>query len=756
LDSVEVFPARGVVTSPHGEVNVHPHAMEVLLFLARHAGELVTRGQLMKAVWGRNPVSQETLTRNIAEIRHALGDDPHEPEFIQTVPRRGYRLIADVKPLHAELVLPGEGGIWALIQRWVGEFSRRKVFRATAFYALMSWGVLQVADIVVPVLPAPTWTMTLLVVLVAMGFPVTMLLAWVLEITEKGITLDPASRGWGNRTARHIYMLAGLVVAMLVGAVTYWVISPPFVDGRVRVAVLPLDNIGLDENAPFCAGLTEELTHILARIPELKVAARKSTEALSGGLLPVTELAQRLSVSHVLEGSCRFDNDTVRVTAQLIEADDGFHRWSQAYVVAPTSVFTIQQDIARQVARSLRLVLSSDTDRDLEVEPTSSGEAYSLYLQARGFLRKPRESQNLAQAEALFRQAAVMDPSYAAALAGLCETYLAWYELERAPNRFGQAQSACQSAVGRRGRGLDMQLALGELYRYAGDYARALEAFLRAANLDPTVADGYVGQARVLAALQRPEEAEDAFKRAIDEDPVYWVSINAYGAFLYERGRFGEAADQFAKVARLDPSNSAAFNNLGAAYFMAGDFRQAGQAYEQSLAITPKAASSANIGTMYFYAGEFDKAREFYLKALAISPEDYRYWGSLADSLESLGSQAEAVEAYGRAIQAARTQLGINAQDHKARASLAHFLARTGEAERARVEIEQAVAAAAGDMDVRYNEALVMVDLGLQEAAVAAVRAALEAGYQPALLAADPGLAPLQANAEFTRLTQRP
>jgi tetratricopeptide (TPR) repeat protein len=159
---------------------------------------------------------------------------------------------------------------------------------------------------------------------------------------------------------------------------------------------------------------------------------------------------------------------------------------------------------------------------------------------------------------------------------------------------------------------------------------------------------------------------------------------------------------------------------------------------------------------MYFYAGEFDKAREFYLKALAISPEDYRYWGSLADSLESLGSQAEAVEAYGRAIQAARTQLGINAQDHKARASLAHFLARTGEAERARVEIEQAVAAAAGDMDVRYNEALVMVDLGLQEAAVAAVRAALEAGYQPALLAADPGLAPLQANAEFTRLTQRP
>jgi tetratricopeptide (TPR) repeat protein/TolB-like protein/DNA-binding winged helix-turn-helix (wHTH) protein len=756
LGALEVKPTEGLITGKNGNIPVHPHAMEVLLFIARQPGRLVSRRKIMQAVWGSNPVSQDTLTRNIAELRHALGDDPHHPVYIQTVPRRGYRLVAQVIPLEADPNEQDDDPRPGVLRRWWRELRRRRVVNVTIAYVGGAWLVVSVADVLLPLLmDQPTGAITMLLVLAIMGAPVALAMAWMLQVTSGRIEIEPAvsPRGIAGRFA----LLAALVLATgFVGYVTYSVVKPPFVDGRVPVAVLPMSYIGESRNEAFCDGLTEELTYILGRIPELKVANKRSTQALVRGLLPVNEIASRLHVTHVLEGSCRYDSNQLRITAQLVEASSGFSEWSQAYQVTPTTAFRVQEDIARSVARAMRLVLSSVTDDTLAAEPTSVGAAYSAYLEARGYLAKPREPESLRLAQSLFEKAVELDPDYGKALAGLCETHLAWYELELAARHFADAEQACNRALTKDRGEVDIRLALAELYRRAGRYADALDLFQTAIRMDSTIPEGYVGEARTLAALERPEQAEGVFKLAIQENPVYWVSINAYGAFLFSRGRYDEAAEQFRICASLDPSSDGAYNNLGAARYMAGDFTGAAEAFEHSERINPNGAALANQATMNFYSGKFDMAELVYRRAMEHTPEDFRLWGSLGDSLWEAQKKADALEAYGRAAGLVRSQLDINPEDQEARAELAHFMARMGQPDQAGELIFLAVAAAPSNMYVRYYEALVRAGLGEKDRAVEAVQAALEAGYPAALLRADPGLASLRSDTVFRKLLNLP
>ena len=757
LGTVLVRPVEGLLVGERGSIPVHPHAMEVLLYMARQPGSLLSRRKIMQAVWGSNPVAQDTLTRNIAELRHALGDDPHNPKFIQTVPRRGYRLVATVTPLGAPTPEAPEDRAVEPYARWWNEFIRRRVFKVMAAYAVIAWGMVQVADILVPIiLPEPTWMMTMLLVMAVMGAPVALVMAWVLQVTPSGIEIDPAGIRVNKLSTRLALLVAGLLAASLVGLLTYTVIMPPFIDGRVRIAVLPLINIGAKENEVFCDGLTEDLNYILGRIPELKVAPQRAAESFRYASLQDADVARRLNVTHLVEGSCRYEGDQIRVTAQLIEAKKGFSNWSQAYSVSPSNIFQIQEDIARKVARSLRLVLSSGTDKKLDAEPTQSGEAYAAYLIARGFLRKTRTQQHLADAESHFRQASDLDPGYADAYAGLCETYLAWYELERDVGRYEQAEGVCVQALLKSRGSVEVNYALGELYRYSGQYERALESFKLVTKLDPTFADGYVGQARVLAELNQPEQAELEFRKAIDEDPVYWVSINAYGAFLMTRGRYAEAAEEFIKVTRLDPTSSLAFNNLGGASFMAGNFKQAGEAFERSNAIEPDPAALFNTGNMYFYAGDFEGAQKFYRQAIELTPDDYRLWGGLGDALQALDAGEAAGAAYVRASDLASLALAVNPEDQLARAANAHYLARTGRFAEAGEAIDIATTASPEDMDIRYYEALVRIEQGRLDLALLAIGAALKAGYPPGLLVADPGFSSLLADPRFKSQLGRP
>jgi tetratricopeptide (TPR) repeat protein/DNA-binding winged helix-turn-helix (wHTH) protein len=750
LGRVEVITDAGELRSESGIAILHPQTMKLLVYLAEHAGELIPAQRLREAVWPSAAVTDETVRRCIKELRHRLRDDAANPTFIEEGADGGYRLIAPVTPSQARASAEEPSPV----QRFLGQLKRRKVFRAVAAYTVVGWLLLQVTDVIVEGVPwLPNNSLTILIILLASGFPIVIGLAWWLEITDQGVVLDPETvRRWPQvaRIWRPIAFALGLAGAA--GVATFLLTREEIWRGeRIAAAVLPFEDRSLAGAGNSCGWLTEEITDALTNIRELRVAARTSSESLSAAKLAIPEIAERLRVDYLLEGSCGADSDRLRITAQLVEAEEGFHLWSQVYDVPWSERLKVVREIAKKTAQSLDIDLSDESKRQLGRVPTKSEQAYVSYQQGRGYLGMSRDETHLRIAEKLFRQAIGLDEAFAEAHAGLCETYLALYELERNVLRYDQAEKACAAALDTGEFAAQVYVALGNLYRYSGEYQRANDAFWRAIQLDDTLADAHVGSGRIFALTKRPVEAESSFKRAIDLEPGYWLAYNAYGDFLFKAGRYEEAAEQFGEVVNLTPDNQLGLNNVGAAYFQAGRFGEAARAFEQSLALSPSRDAELNTGTMYFYAGDFAKSAEHYRRGLDLAPEDYRAWGNLGDALHALGDE-EASADYREAARRAETALAMNEADALARSDLAHYAARLGQSDRARQLIERAIAEAPGDVGVRYNAGLVFATLREKDQSLDNLARAVDMGYPRELLRVDPGLASLAESPRFAEI----
>ncbi len=751
LGEYEVAPEAGELRGPAGVAILHPQTMKLLVYLSEHAGELIGSAQLREAVWPSAAVDRDTVRRCVKELRHRLRDNSAASSYIETHDEDNYRLIAPVTPRQESSA--AEPGV---VQQFLGQLKRRKVFRVTATYAVVGWLLLQIADVVSDVPWMPDGALTALLALFVAGFPIVIILSWALEITEKGVVLDPeTARRWPTLTRIWRPLTLGLALAIATAFTVFLVTRDELWAGhRLAAVVLPFDDLSPVDSEFSCGWLTEEMTDALANIRELRVAARTSAEALATASLAVPDIASRLRVDYVLEGSCGAENQRLRITAQLIEAEDGFHLWSQVYDVPWSDRLKVVREIARRVAESLEISLSDESLRRLGRVPTSNDQAYVSYQQGRRYLGSGREEKHLAAAEKLFRRAIDLDPEFAEAHAGLCDTYLAWYELERAVPRYTQAETACVNALKTRDVAPQVYVALGDLYRYSGDYDDSYDSFWRAIELDDRLAAAHIGYARALAAMDRMVDAESSFRRAIELEPGFWGAYNAYGGFLFQNGRFDEAAAQFAEVVSLTPDNPMGYSNLGGAYYVGGRFAEAAEAFSLSLQLAPGRDAYMNTGTMYFFAGEYHKAAKHYRQALELAPEDYRAWGSLGDALQAQGDAA-AADAYREAVRFAGSALEMNSADAMVNAELAHYQARLGNETRALALVNKAIEEEPADMYVRYYGAQVFAELGDAPRALDELAKAVELGYQVELLEVDPGLKSLQDMPGFTTLMSR-
>jgi TolB-like protein len=282
------------------------------------------------------------------------------------------------------------------------ELKRRKVFRVVVVYAATAFAVLESADILLPNLGVPDWVMRFLVAAVMLGFPIALVLAWALEVTPDGSvrrTANAAEPDAGTMPllGRRTILVTALLVAVGVGVSAGWLLKPaaapapgttgePVAGGTSRpsVAVLPFDNLSADpEQGYFADGLTEEVLNALAAVPNLLVTARTSSFFYKDKDVPVDEIAGRLGVEHVLEGSVRRSGETMRVSAQLVRAGDGFHLWSETYDRPVGDAFAVQTDIATEVASALGILLDDRQRARMEASGVRDPEAYALY--AKGF-----------------------------------------------------------------------------------------------------------------------------------------------------------------------------------------------------------------------------------------------------------------------------------------------------------------------------------------------------------------------------------
>ncbi len=391
-----------------------------------------------------------------------------------------------------------------------------------------------------------------------------------------------------KRAAARYAGMAGLALLLAAAAMALWPPEPLTtavsegvrdVDtlARGRVAVLPLVNYGAEPADGYIAnGMTEELISRLARLGGLHVIARTSVMPYKGTRKTVAEIARELGVSAVLEGSVRKAGDRMRITVQLIDAPTEEHLWSRDYDARIGDLLTIQSDIAEQVAQALNVQLKRDDRRRLATRDTDDPEAYRLYLEGRYFWNK-RDPENFGKALDLFRRATDRDPLYAAAWAGLADTYEMLGDVGLQPEqRVAMARAAAERALGLDAELADAHTALATiLMGHDLDWAGAERHFRQALALNPSYALAHQRYSTLLAATGRPEAAVRTARRAQELDPLSLYARAAVGYHLYLARRYNEALAQLETTRALDSTFGLTLVNLALVHLQAGRHGQA-------------------------------------------------------------------------------------------------------------------------------------------------------------------------------------
>ncbi len=498
LKDWQVYPLRNLLVGPPGEIHIEPKVMQVLESLASNPGQVVERDKLLNDLWGGRAFSDEPLTRCIAALRHALGDSPTNPQYIQTIPKSGYRLVCPVESL-THTAEDANGDVGELSDTYEGELiTRRRRIALPAFLGLILIAVLYVAYRIALIDPTES--------------P---------QLTVEGRTQS----------------------------------EPPI----HSIAVLPFVNMSSDpEQEYFSDGISEELLNVLSRIPGLRVVARTSSFQFKGENRDVIDIGQRLNVAHVLEGSVRKVGLHIRISAQLVDARSGFQLWSETYDREFENIFAVQDEISAAVFMALKEHLGVQIEAAPRVIATANTEAHDAYLRGR-YLVVQRELAVEGAVEGAvreFEKAIALDPNYALAHAELA---IATLLLSRNAGLTFTEVIARAIPYAERAMALDPTLAeahaaTGLLSSRQWKTEEALTHFRQAIRLNPNYSIVYTWMGGLLSAhLGRYKEGFAMKERALRLDPLSKPAVANYIRALIERSLLAEADRELEKIASVYP-----------------------------------------------------------------------------------------------------------------------------------------------------------------------------------------------------------
>ncbi len=492
----------------------------------------------------------------------------------------------------------------------MAELKRRRVFRVAAMYGFTAWIITEVSATVFPALFVPDWAITFVVVLLIIGFPIAMFLAWVFDIGPGGIVRTAAeadSQGvvesGPGRVVYTVLLIAGTALLTLAlyhfGLKGYdWLAN----DRSNSIAVLPFENISNDPgNDYFSDGIAEELLNLLAKIPNLQVAARTSSFAYRGAKIDAREVGRNLGVNTVLEGSVRWSgDDRIRITAQLIDVSNGFHLWSETYDRELKDIFEVQDDISRKIVDALKIQFVGEQQpvlaATLNAPPTGDMQAYQYYLEARHKWRQ-RGGRSLTDSIELFQKALALDPSYARAASGLAAAYVVLSFYSDLPEEEGNKL--------------------------------AQEAVYKALALDATLAEAHAVLALINVTGMKWSDAESDFFNAISLDPDEATTHHWYSFLLMRTGRLPKALEQALEAHRLEPNSPIINSHLASVYMAMADNEKAlfysDEAERLGLATDVDVLPRVLI---HMRRGELDEAQRLYASTFSVqgdqAPDEFQ------------------------------------------------------------------------------------------------------------------------------------
>ena len=554
---------------------------------------------------------------------------------------------------------------------FLSELNRRNVFRVAIVYVVTAWLIAQVAGLAADSFGAPAWVMKMIITMLALGAPVALVMAWAYELTPGGLRRES---GTATRQAP-AGKLDRSIIIVLIAALAYFawdkfILDPQRDEALLEsvstqpveilpqnagqsIAVLAFVNMSDDSsNEYFSDGLSEELLNLLVKIPELRVAARTSSFSFKGKDVKISQIAKELNVTHVLEGSVRKAGDQIRVTAQLIKADDGFHVWSETFDRNLDDIFAVQDEIAAAVVRGLKVTLLGELPEQRPTDP----EVYTLYLQGIYFVGRGGK-ENAQRAVRVLKQALVIDPEYAPAWAELSYSYARLESYGGLPYDEGVALAmhALDKALE-----IDDQLAsawarLAWMKRTVfWDWQGARAAIEKALQLEPNNANAISTAASIASTFGEHDKSIALFERTVESNPLSLSTLTALGNRYLAVGRHEEARTLYERVLALNPEYPGTRVKIASTYLYEGrpeeafakltglpdgsEFQRIKAAALFDMGETQKAQMALNdflespsrdgplpVALLYAWRGENDKAFEWLEVALEQRLPDLSY-----------------------------------------------------------------------------------------------------------------------------------
>lgn len=480
------------------------------------------------------------------------------------------------------------------------ELKRRNVIRVGVAYLVAAWLLLQVVDVLAPLLQLPDWVGRLVLLILLIGLVPVMIFSWVYELTPEGLKLESDMNDDGTRpryTARKLNRLtivlliivAGIVVvdrlvpetADITSATDAMLRDAPAVlatDDRASVAVLPFVNTSDDAaNEYFADGMSEELLNALSGIQNLRVPSRTSSFTFKNSDKTVAEIGGALNVDNVLEGSVRKAGDRIRVTVQLVEVATDTHLWSETFTRELDDIFTVQDEITAAIVDALRLTLSTNDNEKIALAPTDSVEAYDEYLRGR-FYWQQRGAEPLRLAVGHFKAALELDPEFDRAWAALAAAYILLPEYSPGTTDIylPLAREALDKSLSLNPDSPYALAASGYLKaHYYYEWAGATADLKRAVSLAPDYATGHQFYAEVLNIQGDLDQALEQMRLAREADPLSVVIRHIPGYFLLWRGRLDEAEAHYKDALSLGVPFRWTYQNLDILNTLRGDYEEA-------------------------------------------------------------------------------------------------------------------------------------------------------------------------------------
>ncbi len=516
-------------------------------------------------------------------------------------------------------------------RKFFSELKRRNVYKVAIAYAVVAWLLMQIATQVFPFLEIPNWAIRLVIMLIVIGFPIALIIAWAFELTPEGLKRTEFADELPKKPVRsrawiYVVVIAGVISASLFFLGRYtapnkqgWRADLP---GK-SLAVLPFANLsGNPENAYFAAGIQDEIITRLAKIAQLKVVSCLSTQRFKSSPDDLPAIAKQLGVANILQGSVQRSAHEVRVNVQLVKAETDTHLWADTFDRQLTDVFQIESDIAKTIAEKLQTKLTGSEERAISVKPTADLEAHELYLKGR-YLWNRRTAESLKKALNYFQQAADKDPNYALAYAGIADT-----------------------------------CALFPVYGAGApqEYLpRAKAAAMKAVELDDSLAEAHASLGLVLVCSFKPAQSAKEFERAIQLNPNYATAHHWYARLtLLMTGEFDRAMAEAKRADELDPVSPIIHVDLGMVHLMSKRYDKAIEQYHDTLEMNPEFYFAHRyLGLALELKGDISEAIAEYKRALELN-DDPSGLGFIGHAEATAGRQKEAREILAQLTEAAK------------------------------------------------------------------------------------------------------